>query len=638
MARYAYMFRLKRKYLIKVLYYFGLVAIAILFLPAQTVAQDRWYEKGTDDVHGDFSQGVATDGVDWYFSARSALYKTNFDYNFLIVNENPIPQFLQDQTYNHVGDIAYYEGKLYAPIEDASYDKPIIALYDAITLEFTGEYAEVPQSHIPWVGVDTQTGLFYSSEFDSVNKLFVYDPNQDFALIYEVPLDTTLSRVQGGAFLGDYLYLACDNGDYIYAVDIATGAVSNIIKVPSAHEMEGIEAYDLDSGYLHFVSDTQQSKNVFYHYATPLARDVTIKTIVSPEPNMPIWSIITPVAIAWNIGENTELELSLVCIIDTMGVELYSDRQTIASLPSLVDSTVRFAPWKPEGAGSYNFTFYTELINDLAHHNDTLRQILEVSNILDDFESGLGKWEIKTGWSLSLAGQSNTGTYSLWTTPRPYSNNTDNAVTLISPLDLSGFGQEDSIGLTLWTKNRLEAGKDFMYVEASSGSDIWAIIGSFTGRDADWAESSLSLSSYAGAGNENVHIRFRLVTDTSGTDSGTRIDDVMLATGVSSSVVVSIDDIALPDDIRLAQSYPNPFNPTTTIRYELPHPMQTTLSVYNLSGQEVIRLVDGNMNSGLHEAVWHGRDKSGKLVVSGIYIERLIASGYIETVKMILLK
>ena len=232
-----------------------------------TIPQTRWHEKSIDSVDGNFSQGVATDGVDWYFSARQTLFKTNYDYDFLVVNENPIPQFLQDQGYNHIGDIAYYEGKLYAPIEDASYVKPIIGLYDAVSLNFTGDFAQVPQSHIPWVAVDPRTGYFYSSEFNGVNNLFVYDPNQNFALIDEVQLDTTLSNVQGGAFLGDFLYLACDNGDFVYEVDITFGRVTNIIKVPAGHEMEGIEAYNLDSGLLHFVADTRAEKNVFYHYS-----------------------------------------------------------------------------------------------------------------------------------------------------------------------------------------------------------------------------------------------------------------------------------------------------------------------------------------------------------------------------------
>jgi len=102
--------------------------------------------------------------------------------------------------------------------------------------------------------------------------------------------------------------------------------------------------------------------------------------------------------------------------------------------------------------------------------------------------------------------------------------------------------------------------------------------------------------------------------------------------------VVSTQDPDLRRGFILSQSYPNPFNPSTTIRYELPNPTRTVLLVYNLSGQEVIRLVDANMNSGYHLAIWDGRDKTGKPAASGIYFARLIAGGYIKTVKMVLLK
>ncbi len=246
--------------------------------PLQTsVLDDGWFEKSTDQVDGRFSQGVATDGIFWYFSSKGGLYKTDANFNMLIEKDgaqNPIPQFLRDQDYDHIGDIAYFEGNIYAPIEDAYYAKPIIGIYDSDSLNFTGEFVQVPQSHIPWIAVDTRTGYFYSSEFDGVNKLFVYDPEQNLAIIDTVYLDLTLSRVQGGAFHGDSLYLACDNGDYVYEVGVASGTITAIIIVPNGPEMEGIEAYELDSGILHFVAETGGSTNIFYHYDNLLAHDV----------------------------------------------------------------------------------------------------------------------------------------------------------------------------------------------------------------------------------------------------------------------------------------------------------------------------------------------------------------------------
>jgi hypothetical protein len=89
----------------------------------------------------------------------------------------------------------------------------------------------------------------------------------------------------------------------------------------------------------------------------------------------------------------------------------------------------------------------------------------------------------------------------------------------------------------------------------------------------------------------------------------------------------------IPLDFALHQNYPNPFNPSTTIRYDLHHAGEVSLTIYDLLGQEVARLVDGNMAPGCHEVQWDGRE-----FASGIYIARLVTPGYSKAIKMVLLK
>ncbi|MBN2564317.1 MAG: right-handed parallel beta-helix repeat-containing protein [Candidatus Eisenbacteria bacterium] len=89
----------------------------------------------------------------------------------------------------------------------------------------------------------------------------------------------------------------------------------------------------------------------------------------------------------------------------------------------------------------------------------------------------------------------------------------------------------------------------------------------------------------------------------------------------------------------LGQAVPNPFNPTTTIRYRVPSgggPVR--LTVYDLTGREVRVLVDGTQSGGEHAVVWRGRDGSGREVGSGVYFYRLEASGTTFERKMVLLK
>jgi hypothetical protein len=85
-------------------------------------------------------------------------------------------------------------------------------------------------------------------------------------------------------------------------------------------------------------------------------------------------------------------------------------------------------------------------------------------------------------------------------------------------------------------------------------------------------------------------------------------------------------------------NYPNPFNPRTEIIYSLPSDAEVTLTVYNILGREVIRLVEGVKTAGEHRIEWDGRDDTGREVASGIYLYRLQADAASTTKKMILLK
>ena len=89
----------------------------------------------------------------------------------------------------------------------------------------------------------------------------------------------------------------------------------------------------------------------------------------------------------------------------------------------------------------------------------------------------------------------------------------------------------------------------------------------------------------------------------------------------------------------LAQNHPNPFNPTTTIRYSVAETGHVSLRVYNVAGQLVRTLVDEVQTPGVVGTVtWDGRDGAGREVSSGIYFYKLLAKGFTETKKMILLK
>jgi hypothetical protein len=89
----------------------------------------------------------------------------------------------------------------------------------------------------------------------------------------------------------------------------------------------------------------------------------------------------------------------------------------------------------------------------------------------------------------------------------------------------------------------------------------------------------------------------------------------------------------------LGRNHPNPFNPRTTITFDLARPSPAQLKVYDLAGRHVRTLVDeGSMEAGRHESVWDGRDATGREVSAGVYFYNLKAGGFEKTHRMTLVK
>ena len=104
-------------------------------------------------------------------------------------------------------------------------------------------------------------------------------------------------------------------------------------------------------------------------------------------------------------------------------------------------------------------------------------------------------------------------------------------------------------------------------------------------------------------------------------------------------IAVSASSAAPPSVFALGDAFPNPSNPATTISYEVAQPGVITLSVYNLLGQEVTRLVDGAHTPGRFTVQWDGVNSRGLVVASGVYLYRLTgANGFTETKRLTLLK
>ena len=110
--------------------------------------------------------------------------------------------------------------------------------------------------------------------------------------------------------------------------------------------------------------------------------------------------------------------------------------------------------------------------------------------------------------------------------------------------------------------------------------------------------------------------------------------------GQASSVASSVlDNVGVgPSEYGLLQNIPNPFNPETTIAYQVRESGKVQLVIYTSIGQEVRTLVDEVKEGGQYTARWDGRDTFGRQVASGVYFYRMRADGFSDTKRMMLLK
>jgi len=118
--------------------------------------------------------------------------------------------------------------------------------------------------------------------------------------------------------------------------------------------------------------------------------------------------------------------------------------------------------------------------------------------------------------------------------------------------------------------------------------------------------------------------------------NGTLIGDTSIVTAISKETTTKIVKQLL------LENYPNPFNPSTTIRFTLPQAAQVRLAIFNTLGQRVKEASYNSLPTGEHHYIWDGTDESGATLASGVYILQLNAAGqagqFNQSIKMLLIR
>ena len=100
----------------------------------------------------------------------------------------------------------------------------------------------------------------------------------------------------------------------------------------------------------------------------------------------------------------------------------------------------------------------------------------------------------------------------------------------------------------------------------------------------------------------------------------------------------AVDGYAIPDKFALRQNYPNPINPITTLRYDLPEQTHVNITVYEMLGRKVRTILNQQQDPGYKSIIWDATNDYGKSVSAGIYLYQIQAGEYMQTKKMVLLK
>jgi hypothetical protein len=129
-----------------------------------------------------------------------------------------------------------------------------------------------------------------------------------------------------------------------------------------------------------------------------------------------------------------------------------------------------------------------------------------------------------------------------------------------------------------------------------------------------------------------------------GTGTGDAVcANVKFAPWATTRVCEIVVDVTLPTSLPtkfvVYEPYPNPFNPSTTIKYALPEPGRLRIAVFDLKGHLIRVLVnEATAAAGIRETVWDGRDTQGRPVSSGVYVCQVTSTKYASTHRVVLIK
>ena len=180
----------------------------------------------------------------------------------------------------------------------------------------------------------------------------------------------------------------------------------------------------------------------------------------------------------------------------------------------------------------------------------------------------------------------------------------------------------------------------YLFIEFFDGG--WSQLAKYTSQVVDASSTTdmwhhLMVSGMVPEGSVNINVGCELWQGPEVDAGAVYFDNVGM--NISTDVLTTEEaNVVTPNEFALLGNYPNPFNPVTTLRFDLDYTSKVNLTVYNILGNEIITLQNGELQAGRHAIQWNASNAYGQKVPSGLYLYKVTSDSRILTGKMLLMK
>lgn len=379
--------------------------------------------------------------------------------------------------------------------------------------------------------------------------------------------------------------------------------------------------------------------------------------------------LVTPLDIALSRVPSNDLLGTVISAADSLPIESVSLRLDGTPLTQMTDGSGNyFFPYVPHGVYSLELTRFgyapiqgSVTVSTLGPlQENRFDFVMQPSAQVEDFEAG------QAGWLSGVVGDNATTGIWVWADPigsgggavQPEDDHsepgslcwvTGNAAnasqsigtndvdggrtTLVTPIFDATAVPHATVSYWRWFSNDAGAvaAPDTMRVDISSDGLNWISVEKLV-TSSQWTKVTFKVADYV---TPTILTRLRFSAEDIGVGSivESAIDDFMVFEG---SVVT--DAQVTPVATRLLANYPNPFNPSTTLRFELAMPSTVQLRIYDIRGRLVKTYPQRQVGAGLHQESWNGVDDRGRQVATGVYLYEMVTPERRESRRMHLLK